>query len=127
MLTNFDLFATCLALAGVEPPQDGVIDGRDIMPLLVDGALSPHETLLFYDTRKLVALRHGKLKYYRRNTTDNAGYWPLKHGPFLFDISRDPNESYSLIESEPAIAAEMEEMLQDRETEMQGNLRGWLE
>ena len=85
-------------------PEDRIIDGKDIMPVLVGGSLSPHDTLLFYDTRTLVALRHEKWKYHRRFGTDNAGYWPLEQGPFLFDLSIDPNESYSLLESEPGVA-----------------------
>jgi arylsulfatase A-like enzyme len=126
MSMNFDLFPTCLQLAGAPLPQDRVIDGRDILPLLTGTAPSPHRTLLFYDTRNLVALRHEQWKYYRRYRTDNAAYWPLAQGPFLFDIERDRNESYSLIESEPERAAELAAMLARLEAEMTANLRGWL-
>ena len=31
---NFDLFVTCLQLAGVPLPQDRIIDGKDILPVL---------------------------------------------------------------------------------------------
>jgi uncharacterized sulfatase len=96
------------------------------MPLLAGQSASPHDTLLFYDTRKLVALRHRQWKYHRRFRTDNAGYWPLLQGPFLFDLERDPNESYSLIESEPEVAAQLGAMLEVQEAEMEANLRGWL-
>ena len=41
-----DLFATVLKSAGVEPPADRKIDGRDIMPLFTGGAKSPHEAIL---------------------------------------------------------------------------------
>jgi uncharacterized sulfatase len=126
MSMNFDLFTTCLQLAGVSVPQDRIIDGKDIMPLLTGRAASPHDYLLFYDTRNLVALRHEQWKYYRRYTTDNAAFWPLRHGPFLFNLHTDPNESYSLIESEPALAAELSAMLEAAGGEMAANLRGWL-
>ena len=126
MSMNFDLFATCLGLAGVPLPGDRIVDGKDIMPLLAEGSPSPHDSLLFYDTRNLIALRYQRWKYHRRATTDNAGYWPLKQGPFLFDLSIDPNESYSLIESEPELAAEMAAMFEARQAEMEANLRGWL-
>ena len=77
------------------------------------GALpSPHETLYSYDTRMLLAIRNRQWKYHRRFfRTDNAGYWPLKQGPFLFDLDQDPNESYSLVESGPEIATELVMML----------------
>jgi uncharacterized sulfatase len=126
MSMNFDLFPTCLRLAGVPLPQDRIIDGRDIMPLLSGESASPHDTLLFYDTRKLVGLRHQRWKYYLRYTTDNAAYWPLRQGPFLFDLDMDPRESYSLIESEPELAGELAAMLEALDAEMAANLRGWL-
>jgi arylsulfatase A len=126
MSINFDLFTTCLQLAGVTPPQDRIIDGKDIMPLLSGKAASPHDTLFYYDTRNLVAVRHEHWKYHRRYTTDNAAFWPLRHGPFLFDLDTDPNESYSLIESEPELAAELSAMLDAFDAEMAANLRGWL-
>jgi arylsulfatase A len=126
MSMNFDLFVTCLQLAGVSPPQDRIIDGKDILPLLKGEALSPHDTLYFYNTRKLVAVRHQHWKYYRRYITDNASFWPLLQGPFLFDIHTYPNESYSLVESQPERAAQMAAMLDAFETAMEDNLRGWL-
>jgi arylsulfatase A-like enzyme len=126
MSMNFDLFVTCLQLAGVSPPQDRLIDGKDILPVLKGGASSPHDTLYFYDTRNLVGVRHQHWKYYRRYTTDNAAFWPLKHGPFLFDLDTDPNESYSLVESQPERAAELAGRLEAFEAEIKANLRGWL-
>jgi arylsulfatase A len=126
MSMNFDLFATCLKLAGVPPPADRIIDGKDILPLLKGEAPSPHDALFYYDTRTLVAVRRGRWKYLRRALTDNAAFWPLRQGPFLFDLELDPNESYSLIESEPERAAELSAMLEAFDSEMAANLRGWL-
>jgi arylsulfatase A len=126
MSMNFDLFATCLKLAGIALPQDRAIDGKDIFPLLKGEAASPHEELFFYDVRHLVGIRSSNWKYYRRYITDNASFWPLKQGPFLFDLSRDPNESYSLVESRPELAAQMAARLQTFDEEMSANLRGWL-
>jgi uncharacterized sulfatase len=96
------------------------------MPLLAGQSPSPHDTVFFYDTRTLVAVRHRRWKYHRRFTTDNAGYWPLRQGPFLFDLEADPNESYSLVESEPETAAELAAMLEEWNAQMAANLRGWL-
>jgi len=126
MSMNFDLFPTCLQLAGVPLPTDRIIDGEDILPVLTGTSPSPHDTLYFYDTRTLLAVRHQQWKYHRRFRTDNAGYWPLQQGPFLFDLERDPNESYSLIESRPETAAELASMLDAWDAEMAANLRGWI-
>jgi arylsulfatase A len=125
MCMNLDLFPTCMGLAGVPLPQDRIIDGRDLLPLLKGGP-SPHQALYFYDTRNLVAVRQERWKYYRRYITDNAAFWPLGQGPFLFDLEADPNESYSLVESQPERAAEMAGRLEAFEAEMRANLRGWV-
>jgi arylsulfatase A len=126
MSMNFDLFSTCLQLAGIPLPSDRMIDGKDIMPVLAGASPTPHDMLYFYDTRTLVAVRHQHWKYHRRFRTENAGYFPLKQGPFLFDLEIDPNESYSLVESEPQIAAELDEMLDAWDAQMTANLRGWI-
>ena len=123
---NFDLFVTCLQLAGVPLPQDRIIDGKDMLPLLKEEASSPHEAFFYYDTRTLVAVRHQHWKYIRYYLTDIAAYWPTKQGPFLFDLDKDPNESYSLIESQPERAAEFAAKLDAFEKAMKANLRGWL-
>lgn len=126
MVINFDLFVTCLQLAGVPLPHDRIIDGRDVLPLLTGKAPSPHDSFFYYDTRKLVAVHYRHWKYFRLYTTDNAAYWPTTQGPFLFDLATDPNESYSLLEEQPQRAAEMAAMLDAFEQEMKANLRGWL-
>jgi len=51
----------------------------------------------------------------------------LKQGPFLFDLDTDPNESYSLVESQPERAAELSAVLEAFDAEMKANLRGWLD
>ena len=96
------------------------------LPALM-GEVSPlHDTLFYYDTRNLVGVRHQHWKYYRRYTTENAAFWPLRQGPFLFDLDTDPNESYSLIEPQPERAAKLEEIFDAFKAEIAANLRGWL-
>ena len=123
---NFDLFPTCLKLAGVALPEDRIIDGKDILPILKGELPSPHDAFFYYDTRNVVAVRYQQWKYCRRHLTDIAAYWPLKQGPFLFNLDTDPNESYSLIDSEPGLAGKLSGMLETFEAEMKANLRGWL-
>ncbi|MBM3891093.1 MAG: sulfatase, partial [Verrucomicrobia bacterium] len=42
---TMDLFTTALKAAGVAPPTDRIIDGKDIMPLFTGDAKSPHEVI----------------------------------------------------------------------------------
>jgi uncharacterized sulfatase len=122
---NFDVFTLCLEIAGIEPPTDRIIDGVNIFPMIKGEELSPHEILFFYKGRNLLGVRLGDWKYMRRHTTDNGGYMTLSQGPFLFNLRTDPNESYSLIESEPEIARDLAELLDDFDLEISENVRGW--
>jgi arylsulfatase A len=122
---NFDIFTTLLAAAGAPLPDDRVIDGQDMRPLLTGEADSLHDTLYYYRWHRLLAVRHGEWKYMRRHMTDNGGYASLHHGPFLFNLATDPNESYCMLESEPAIGAELAAMLDAWDADIAGNVRGW--
>lgn len=126
MSVNFDLFTTCLKLVGVPVPDDRIIDGKDMLPLLKKEAASVRDTYYYYDVRAAVAVRYQQWKYVRRHVTDISTFWPTKQGPFLFDLKNDPNESYSMIESQPKLASELSDMLDIFESEMESNLRGWL-
>jgi arylsulfatase A-like enzyme len=126
MIINFDLFPTCVNLAGAVVPQGRIIDGKDILTVLKGESPSPHDTFFYYDTCTAVAVRYQQWKYCRRHLTDIAAYWPLKQGPFLFNLDTDPNESYSMIDSEPELAKKLSGMLETFDAEMKANLRGWL-
>ncbi len=126
MSMNFDLFVTCCKLAGAPLPSDRMIDGKDILPLLKGETPSPHEALYFFHNRFPLGVRRGQWKYYRKFISDNASFWPLQQGPFLFNIETDPNESYSLVESMPGKAAELAALLDAFEADLRANLRGWL-
>lgn len=125
MSMNFDLYPTILGLVNVEPPGDRIIDGKDIFPMLTGDTESPHEQLYFYKGKNLNGVRVGKWKYLRRHMTDNGGYTTLSQGPFLFNLELDPNESYSLIESEPEKARELSELLDAFDAQIRENIRGW--
>ncbi|MGC9523617.1 MAG: sulfatase-like hydrolase/transferase [Anaerolineae bacterium] len=123
---NLDLLPTCLAAAGIDLPDDRIIDGRDMLPLLKGESTALHDTFYYYKGNRLLGVRRHNWKYLRCHMTDNGGYASLHQGPFLFDLARDPNESYSLIESEPELASELEAMLDAWDQQITANVRGWL-
>jgi arylsulfatase A len=125
MSMNFDIYATCLTAAGIPLPTDRIVDGQDLLPVLKGEESSLHDTLYYYKGARLVGIRHNQWKYLRRHMTDNGGYAGLSQGPFLFNLSTDPNESYNLIETEPEVTATLVEMLEDWEAAMDRNVRGW--
>lgn len=123
---NFDIFSTCLEISSTPIPADRIIDGKSLLPRLEWEEPSPHDRFFYYDGPILVAVRYKNWKYQRRHMSDNGGYPLFSHGPFLFDLERDPNESYNLIESHPEISEQLSQMLDDWEAALDENVRGWL-
>ena len=124
---NFDLFATSLAAAGVPLPDDRIVDGVNLLPLLKgEAAASAHDVLFFYKGRNLVGVRRGDWKYYRRHSTDNGAYPLFSQGPFLFNLKTDPHESYNLLDTHPDLAQSLSALLDEQDLKTQINLRGWL-
>jgi uncharacterized sulfatase len=57
-----DLFATVLKATGARMPDDRVLDGRDIMPLLTGAAASPHEAIFGHRGSRLASVRDARWK-----------------------------------------------------------------
>jgi uncharacterized sulfatase len=56
---TMDIFTTSLIAAGVQPPADRQIDGRDIMPMLTSEKPSPHEAIYSMAGNQLQRVRSG--------------------------------------------------------------------
>ena len=92
-IANIDLLPLALRHAGVELPEDRIIDGRDPTATLAGEASSPHE-YLFFEFRKWSGARHGRWKIVRSRPNQ----------PFeLYDLSTDWAESRNLAELKPEL------------------------
>jgi uncharacterized sulfatase len=130
MTMGIDVFPSVLSLAGIPLPEDRVIDGRDMLPLLREGAPSPHEALFFYWNRTLGAVRAGRFKYHiRRPILAGYGLAPvtiqLPLGPWLFDLKNDPDESYDIGQRHPEVMERMARLLAARVAADEENPRGF--
>jgi arylsulfatase A-like enzyme len=137
-VVGIDLVPTALELTGLAAPNDRLLDGRSLVPLLtVDGAATgagnPDRPVWFHQIGRLVAVRVGRFKYHDRHPVvfGNPMNWrwaPWRpQGPWLFDLELDPAESYDATARHPDVAAEMAEMFAKRKAEMAANPRGWVE
>jgi len=124
---NIDLFPTILDIADIPLPTDRIIDGRDLFPIMTGNATEEplHNVLYFINGKKVTAVRQENDKYMIRAGADNAAFWMVKQGPFLFDLTIDPSESYSLIDRTPEKAAELDALIQEMQNSLTDNLRGW--
>ena len=99
LTSTLDLLPTLARLAGTKAPDDRIIDGKDIWPLMAGerGAKSPHEAFYYYRMDQLQAVRSGKWKLHlpyeikRKNQTTKAA---LK----LYDLNADIGETTNVAE-----------------------------
>lgn len=129
--SGIDLFSTALGVAGLPLPADRIIDGVDLGPLLLGRSKLPERPVYFYQGRSLFALRLGRFKAHRRHGVFGGlpADWrvvPLMPmGPWLFDLVRDPDESYDLSQGSPEQLESMLGAMRDFDSELAENPRGW--
>lgn len=140
-LLNLDLFPTLLALSGLAPPEDRIIDGQNILGLITGKETgSPHDAIFFYHYDLLEGVRAGEWKYFRKL---NRYTWPIpldaarvsnalgksqlgERWPLLYNLSVDPSESYNVIHTYPEVAEKLNKKLLKWEEEAHRNPRGLL-
>ena len=120
MIWSMDLLPTLARLAGGAPPQDRLIDGRDIAPLMAGdpAARSPHEAFFIYWGAHLQAVRSGPWKlhfahpYPRPVPPGRDGqpgrYATQKQAPALYNLDDDIAETTDLSERHPDVRARLE-------------------
>jgi arylsulfatase A len=93
---SLDLFSTILRAAGGTVPDDRVIDGKDVMPL-IDGTTTQHHEYLYWEYAGGKAIQQGKWKYHvdRRGTER------------LTDLTVDIGETGNAIQDHPELAAQL--------------------
>ena len=112
LAVTFDFLPTFAKLAGAKVPDDRIIDGRDIWPLLSGerNAQSPHDAFFYYYLDQLQCVRSGEWKLrlplekkfgtLNRNRT-------APETLALFNVADDPLESKNLAADHPEIVARL--------------------
>jgi arylsulfatase A-like enzyme len=93
--TTMDLLPTFAGLGGAKVPDDRVIDGKDIAPLLTGqpGAKSPHKAFFYYGRNSLRAVR--------------AGPWKLHTNGQLYNLDEDIGEKKNVAKENPEVVARL--------------------
>jgi len=109
--TAMDLFPTFAKLAGGKVPDDRVIDGKDIGPLLLGepGAKTPHDRFFYQQGGKVAAVR--------------SGHWKLMVSGQLYLLDADIAEKTNLAARHPEIVAKLKKMLDEFREDLAKNSR----
>ena len=123
LAATIDILPTLADILDVELPDDRIIDGKSILPLMEGrpGAKSPHEFYAMYLGRELQAIRSGKWKLvfphtYRtlagREGRDDG--FPIEYshtriGLALFDLENDIGETEDVAEQHPEVVQRLTE------------------
>ncbi len=115
---SMDLCPTLTAIGGGTMPNDRVIDGNDIQPLLfgTDDATSEHDAFFYYKRRVIEAVRSGKWKLHLRRenrvkkgnpTVQTENVTVLEEIKELYDLDSDIGETTNVYERHPDVVVDL--------------------
>jgi arylsulfatase A len=110
--STIDLLPTFALLTGTTAPQDRIIDGKDIRPLMFGeaGAESPYEAFYYYKKDQLQAVRAGKWKLHLplENWLISVGSYETKPSAgALYDLDADIGEAHDVMAEHPDVVARL--------------------
>ena len=134
-----DLLPTLAELAGIDSPDERVIDGRSIADLLLGttGSL-PEEPFFYYFGMQLQAVRLGQWKLFLAGAEapeQSASLWYLQNPelfarhhrvleePLLYDLDSDRGETRNLASERPGIVERLDGIARRFDEEMQRDKR----
>ena len=108
MGSTLDLLPTFVSLAGGTPPEDRILDGYDLSPVLFGKGPSPRETMYYYQGARLFAVRKGPFKIHFTTYTSYVKQKPVPHDPpLLYHLEHDPSERFDIAAKHPGVVAEL--------------------
>lgn len=102
---TLDIFPTIAAFTGAKVPDDCIIDGFDLSPVLKGKKKSPRDHFIYYRKQDIYAVRKGVFKaHYITETcyTENDQRTVLDT-PLLFNVNIDPSEKFNIAKKFPEI------------------------
>lgn len=110
LASTMDIYTTCLTLAGANVPEDRVVDGKDMTPMLKGTGPSLRDSIYYYRGERLYAVRKGAYKAHMitQGAYDRTGPTPHET-PLLYNLDVDPSEKWDVAAKHPEILAGIRE------------------
>lgn len=107
--STMDLFTTFSNMIGVPIPEDRIIDGVDLSPVLFQEGKSPRNDMFYYRGDRLYAARVGDFKAHFITQEPYGNEVEEHETPLLYNLSIDPSEKYDIAKNNPQIIAKIME------------------
>ncbi len=120
IITGMDLFTTFAEMAGAKIPTDRIIDGKNILPLMLaeNGAVSPHEAVFgFTAFGRLMSVRYKNWKLILPGNHWTGNF----ETPQLYNLDTDPGEKKNLAEQHPQIVGKILKLADDANDSIKNN------
>ncbi len=117
---TMDWTATLLDAAGAGPAATHPLDGRSLLPWLVENDSYPEHDLYWRITSQS-SLRRGRFKYvHDRRPRPVLGNWPLHDGDYdlLYDVTVDGREAADLSPHHPELVTELRAVVEAIDAQM---------
>lgn len=123
LATTMDLLPTFVRMAGGSAPDDRVIDGRDIGPLIRGelGAQTPHDVFYYYASDQLQAVRRGPWKLFvpLEKFSRHPHFRRGEGGdPLLFNVVADIGSTQNVAAAHPDIVARLTDLAEQARADL---------
>ena len=115
--STMDIFPTLLEMSNTNMVDDRIIDGISIKNTLLKHEPSKRETIFYYRSREIYAVRYGEYKAHL--ITQGAYNYPkgsdekiILDIPLLYNLNIDPSEKYNIADENPGILLEIEKIIE---------------
>ena len=115
--STMDIFPTLLEMSSTSVVDDRIMDGVSIKNTLLKHEPSKRETIFYYRSREIYAVRYGEYKAHL--ITQGAYNYPkgsdrkiILDKPLLYNLNIDPSEKYNVADKNPEILVEINKILE---------------
>ncbi len=118
--STMDLFTTFSTMAGVPVPEDRVMDGVDLTPVLYRQEYSKRNQVLYYRGTELCAVRLGDFKAHFVTQGAYGMFGPREEHdpPLLFNLNHDPSEKYNIADEHPEVLEKIRLLVEEHEANL---------
>ncbi|MFH5833317.1 sulfatase [Halalkalibaculum sp. DA384] len=119
LTTSMDILPTIAAITGGQLPNDRIIDGHNIWPLLSGepGAVSPYEAFYYYRYDRLQAVRSGKWKLHLFRPEEGRT-------TMLYNLEEDIGETTDVSEKHPEVVKRLQRLADEARRDLGDSVTG---